>query len=106
MQLLDNKTLEKEKVLRTLPSVGILVQGNWIVLSELLYPTDSVSGINGVPAEHMCRARDYIVGSYKPLSNRLITYLLSYFSSSTNYQKTNLSTGERSPSSRKYHRKK
>lgn len=69
MQLLNNETLEKEKVLRTLPSVGILVQGNWILLSELLYPVDSVSGINGVPAEHMCRARDYIVG----LSNAFYT---------------------------------
>lgn len=61
MELLDDKSLDREKVLRTLPSVGILVQGNWILLSELLYPPDSVSGIHGVPAEHMCRARDYIV---------------------------------------------
>lgn len=64
MELLNDKTLGTERVIRTLPSVGILVQGNWIVLSEILYPTDSVSGLHGVSAELMCRARDYIVSLY------------------------------------------
>lgn len=61
MELLKCKSVTTEKVLRTLPSVGILVQGNWIVSSENIYPPESVSGTNGVPAELMCRARDYIV---------------------------------------------
>lgn len=50
-----------ERVLQTLPSVGLLVQGNWTVLSEILYPTGTLSGTNGVPADLMCRARDYVV---------------------------------------------
>ena len=49
------------QILRTLPSVGTLVQGNWVVQSEILYPPESVSGTNGVPAELMCRGRDYIL---------------------------------------------
>lgn len=65
MDILSDKSMDKtitaEKVLRTLPSVGLLVKGNWIVLSEILYPADSVSSIHGVPAEYMCRARDYVV---------------------------------------------
>lgn len=65
MEILSDKSVDKtitaEKVLRTLPSVGLLVKGNWIVLSEILYPADSVSSIHGVPAEFMCRARDYVV---------------------------------------------
>lgn len=56
-----DKTLTAEKVLRTMPSVGMLVRGNWVILSEILYPADSVSSIHGVPAEFMCRARDYVV---------------------------------------------
>lgn len=61
MELLNDKTLSTEKVIRALPSVGILVQGNWIVLSEILYPPESMSGLHGVPADLMCRARDYVV---------------------------------------------
>lgn len=65
MDIISDKTKDKaitsEKVLRTLPSVGMLVKGNWVVLSEILYPAESVSSIHGVPAEFMCRARDYVV---------------------------------------------
>lgn len=61
MELISDSAITAEKVLRTLPSVGMLVKGNWIVLSEILYPAESVSSIHGVPAELMCRARDYIV---------------------------------------------
>lgn len=62
-----DKTLTAEKVLRTLPSVGLLVKGNWIVLSEILYPADSVSSIHGVPAEFMCRARDYVLYQFSKM---------------------------------------
>lgn len=37
------------------------MQGNWIVNSELIYVKDTVSSYNGIPAELMCRARDYVV---------------------------------------------
>lgn len=38
-----------------------MIHGNWVVQSEFIYPPDTVSSINGVPAELMCRARDYIL---------------------------------------------
>lgn len=52
---------ETAAILKYLQQVAILVQGNWIVSSELVYPKDSISSHNGIPAELMCRARDYIV---------------------------------------------
>ncbi|XP_026676146.1 uncharacterized protein LOC103504907 isoform X1 [Diaphorina citri] len=39
----------------------MLVHGNWIVKSDVLYPKESASGTCGVPAEVMCRTRDYMV---------------------------------------------
>ncbi|XP_067005407.2 DNA-directed RNA polymerase III subunit RPC5 isoform X2 [Anabrus simplex] len=48
-------------VLRTVQQVAVLVRGNWVVRSDILYPKDSVSEMCGIPAELMCRARDYIV---------------------------------------------
>lgn len=38
-----------------------MVHGNWVVESEAIYPAKIVSATNGVPAELMCRARDYIL---------------------------------------------
>ena len=61
MDLLPDKTITTEKVLRSLPTVGVLVKGNWVVQSEILYPTGTVSGTNGVSAELMCNARDFIL---------------------------------------------
>lgn len=58
---LDDTSLTNDKLIRTLPLAGILICGNWVVQSEFLYPPNSVSGINGVPADLMCRARDYIL---------------------------------------------
>lgn len=52
---------ETTTILKYLQQVAVLVQGNWVVSSELLYPKDTVSSYNGIPAELMCRARDYIV---------------------------------------------
>lgn len=42
-------------VLKYLQQVAVLVQDNWVVNSELIYPKDSPS------SELMCKARDYIV---------------------------------------------
>lgn len=61
MELLPDKTITTEKVLRVLPLAGILIQGNWVPLSEILYPPETFSEINGVSSELMCRGRDYIV---------------------------------------------
>lgn len=52
------------QILRTLPTVGVLIHGNWVIQSEILYPEKSVSSTNGVPAELMCRARDYILHQF------------------------------------------
>jgi len=48
-------------LLRIVQQVAVLVQGNWVVRSDVLYPKDTSSNISGVPAELMCRGRDYIV---------------------------------------------
>lgn len=53
--------LTAESLLKTLPHVAVLVRGNWIVKSEILFPNNTFSAISGVPADLMCRARDYIV---------------------------------------------
>lgn len=48
-------------VVRYLQQVAVLVQGNWVVNSELLYPKDTLSSHNSISAEIMRKARDYIV---------------------------------------------
>ena len=53
-------------LLRIVQQVAVLVQGNWVVRSDVLYPKDTSSNVSGVPAELMCRGRDYIV-SFKKL---------------------------------------
>ncbi|XP_076271749.1 RNA polymerase III subunit E [Rhynchophorus ferrugineus] len=50
-----------DSLLKTLQKVAVLVRGNWVVKSEVLYPDNSLSAVSGVPAELMCRARDYIL---------------------------------------------
>ncbi|XP_012219476.1 DNA-directed RNA polymerase III subunit RPC5 [Linepithema humile] len=50
-------------VLKYLQQVAVLVQGNWVVNSELIYPKDSLSSQSGV-SELMCKARDYILLSF------------------------------------------
>ena len=52
-------------LLRIVQQVAVLVQGNWVVRSDVLYPKDTSSDISGVPAEFMCRGRDYIVSLKK-----------------------------------------
>lgn len=49
------------KLLRSVQQCAVLVQGNWVVRSDIVYPKDTVSEQNGVPAELMIRARDYIL---------------------------------------------
>ncbi|ENN76053.1 DNA-directed RNA polymerase III subunit RPC5 [Dendroctonus ponderosae] len=50
-----------DALLKNLQKVGVLVRGNWVVKSEVLYPENTFSATSGVPAELMCRARDYIL---------------------------------------------
>ncbi|XP_058806428.1 DNA-directed RNA polymerase III subunit RPC5 [Phymastichus coffea] len=51
-------------ILKYLQQVAVLVQGNWVVNSELIYPKDTMSAHSGIPAELMCRARDYVLLSF------------------------------------------
>ncbi|XP_045609667.2 DNA-directed RNA polymerase III subunit RPC5-like [Procambarus clarkii] len=47
-------------VLKVLQQVAVLVQGNWVVKSDILYPKDSRSE-SGVPNELIQRGRDYVL---------------------------------------------
>uniref|UniRef100_A0A182P6C8 DNA-directed RNA polymerase III subunit RPC5 n=1 Tax=Anopheles epiroticus TaxID=199890 RepID=A0A182P6C8_9DIPT len=60
-ELLPNRTLPPEKLRRVLMQVGWLIRGNWVAQAEYVYPDGSVSGTNGVGAEQMRNARDYIL---------------------------------------------
>lgn len=57
----SGETLKAELLLKDLSQVAVLVRGNWIVKSEVLYPNNTFSSISGVPADLMCKARDYVV---------------------------------------------
>ncbi|KAK7864531.1 hypothetical protein R5R35_007308 [Gryllus longicercus] len=59
MELLegDEKPME---VVRTLQQVGVLVQGNWVIKSEELYPAEG-SYPPGITADALCQARDYML---------------------------------------------
>lgn len=53
--------LDTASVVRFLQQVALLVQGCWVVKSDVLYPKDSFSPKTGVPAETMSRARDFLM---------------------------------------------
>ncbi|CAH3013932.1 unnamed protein product [Porites evermanni] len=48
-------------VLKCVQQYAVLVQGCWVVKSELLYPEGSISPNSGIPADILCRGRDYIM---------------------------------------------
>ncbi|KAM3859340.1 DNA-directed RNA polymerase III subunit RPC5 [Diretmus argenteus] len=60
MGLLASGT-DSTSVLRCIQQVALLVQGNWIVKSDVLYPKNSCSPHSGVPAEVLCRGRDFVM---------------------------------------------
>lgn len=60
-EIIGNNIYNDEKIFRALPTVGLMIHGNWVVQSESIYPAKTVSPTNGVSAELMCRARDYIL---------------------------------------------
>ncbi|XP_064614481.1 DNA-directed RNA polymerase III subunit RPC5-like [Liolophura sinensis] len=63
MSLLPNNT-EVMSALRSLQQVAMLVQGCWVVKSDILYPKDSCSPHTGISAEVMCKARDYVMWKF------------------------------------------
>ncbi|KAK3725000.1 hypothetical protein QZH41_017477, partial [Actinostola sp. cb2023] len=48
-------------ILKCVQQFGVLVQGCWVVKSEVLYPDGTVSPNSGIPSEILCRGRDYIM---------------------------------------------
>ncbi|XP_067562522.1 DNA-directed RNA polymerase III subunit RPC5 isoform X2 [Pseudorca crassidens] len=54
-------SIDSVAVLRGIQKVAMLVQGNWVVKSDILYPKDSSSPHSGVPAEVLCRGRDFVL---------------------------------------------
>lgn len=80
MLLAGGEGLTADNLLKTLPKVAVLVQGNWIVKSEILYPAGTFSATSGVPADLMCRARDYVVNMQIRIHICFYTVFLLYFS--------------------------
>ncbi|XP_055686497.1 DNA-directed RNA polymerase III subunit RPC5 [Lutzomyia longipalpis] len=61
LAILNDRNITEEKVVRILPLIGLLIRGNWVIQSEVLYPAESFSSTNGIPSEVMCRSRDYVL---------------------------------------------
>ncbi|XP_010157919.1 PREDICTED: DNA-directed RNA polymerase III subunit RPC5 isoform X1 [Eurypyga helias] len=63
MSLMGSGT-DSTAVLRCIQQVAMLVQGNWVVKSDVLYPKDTSSPHSGVPAEVLCRGRDFVMWKF------------------------------------------
>ncbi|KAK5640739.1 hypothetical protein RI129_009286 [Pyrocoelia pectoralis] len=61
MLLAGCEGLTADSLLKALPQVAVLVRGNWVVKSEIVFPNGTFSSVSGVPADIMCRARDYVL---------------------------------------------
>ncbi|XP_014448157.1 DNA-directed RNA polymerase III subunit RPC5 isoform X2 [Tupaia chinensis] len=57
-------SVDSVAVLRGIQKVAMLVQGNWVVKSDILYPKDSSSPHSGVPADVLCRGRDFVMWKF------------------------------------------
>ncbi|RWS25994.1 DNA-directed RNA polymerase III subunit RPC5-like protein [Leptotrombidium deliense] len=61
------ETSDDNTLLRYLQQYAMLVQGNWVVKSEILYPKEggpTISPVSGAPIEALCRARDYVMWQF------------------------------------------
>ncbi len=56
-----SKGTDPTAALRSLQQMAMLVQGCWVVKSDVLYPKDSYSAYSGIPADTLCRGRDYVM---------------------------------------------
>ncbi|XP_076448701.1 DNA-directed RNA polymerase III subunit RPC5-like [Babylonia areolata] len=63
MEMLPEGT-DPVSTLRALQQVAVMVQGCWVVKSEVLYPPDTCSPHSGVPAEHLIRGRDFVMWKF------------------------------------------
>uniref|UniRef100_A0A8C4R5V4 RNA polymerase III subunit E n=1 Tax=Eptatretus burgeri TaxID=7764 RepID=A0A8C4R5V4_EPTBU len=55
---------DSTSALRCVQQVSVLVQGCWVVKSEILYPKESRSPYSGVSAEVLCRGRDFLLWEF------------------------------------------
>ncbi|CAH2307155.1 DNA-directed RNA polymerase III subunit RPC5 [Pelobates cultripes] len=55
---------ESIAVMRCIQQVAMLVQGNWVVKSDVVYPKESSSPHSGVSAEVLCRGRDFVMWKF------------------------------------------
>nr|CAG4650220.1 EOG090X07NA [Sida crystallina] len=62
---------QQQQLLRSLQHVATLVQGNWVVKSDVLYPKDKMCGVTGINYEIITKARDHVVCA-SDLPNALI----------------------------------
>lgn len=53
-------TESAQSVLKVLQQVAVLVQGNWVVKSDIIYPKD-IKSESGVPNDLIQRGRDYVL---------------------------------------------
>nr|CAG4638507.1 EOG090X07NA [Cyclestheria hislopi] len=51
----------RQQLLRSVQQVAVLVQGNWVVKSDVLYPKDKLCGVTGIHHEIIIKARDYLL---------------------------------------------
>lgn len=57
---MGSNTESAQSVLKVLQQVAVLVQGNWVVKSDIIYPKD-IKSESGVPNDLIQRGRDYVV---------------------------------------------
>lgn len=63
IDLLDDE-VDHSLVIKALQQVAVLVQGCWVVKSDILYPKDSFSAHSASPADVISRARDYMLWKF------------------------------------------
>ena len=60
-----SSSLDGLEVLRHLQQYAVLIQGCWVVKSDVLYVRDSASESTGTPADDLCRARDFVLWRFE-----------------------------------------
>jgi len=60
-----SSSLDGLEVLRHLQQYAVLIQGCWVVKSDVLYTRDSASELTGTPADVLCRARDFVLWRFE-----------------------------------------
>jgi len=60
-----SSSLDGLEVLRHLQQYAVLIQGCWVVKSDVLYVRDSASESTGTPADVLCRARDFVLWHFE-----------------------------------------